>query len=145
MDDAATYEFTKEVLTQLAALTPGSYLHIGGDESHVTPHNKYVTMVDAFSRQVNDLDKTVIGWNEYSSANLPAGSVVQYWNRGLQQAADRILANDSKVILSPASKTYIPQRQDNSETVGGTWACGGPYTLANHYNWDTGDFPSRRW
>ena len=139
-DNDSTYEFTKEVLTQLAAMTPGPYLHIGGDESHVTPHNKYVTMVDAFSRQVTDLGKTVIGWNEYSSANLPAGSVVQYWNGGLQQTADRILANDSKVILSPASKTYIPQRQDNSETIGGTWACGGPCTLANHYNWDPGTF-----
>ncbi|MEV8144847.1 hypothetical protein [Specibacter sp. NPDC078709] len=30
-DDAATYESTKEVLTQPGALTPGSYLHIGRD------------------------------------------------------------------------------------------------------------------
>ncbi|WP_315915664.1 family 20 glycosylhydrolase [Arthrobacter sp. lap29] len=32
-DNPATYEFTKEVLTQLAAMTPGPYIHIGGDEA----------------------------------------------------------------------------------------------------------------
>lgn len=139
-DSEATYEFTKEVLTQLAAMTPGPYLHIGGDESHVTPHNKYVKMIDAFTRQVTDLGKTAIGWNEYSSGNLPAGSVIQFWNGNRQSTADRILATDSKVILSPAEKTYIPQKQDNSETQGGGWACGGPCTLANHYDWDPGTY-----
>lgn len=139
-DNAATYEFTKEVLTQLAAMTPGPYLHIGGDESHVTPHEKYNQMITEFAGQVLDLDKKVIGWNEYSSAALPAGAVVQYWAGNRQTVANRVLANDSKVILSPAEKTYIPQKQDASQTAGGTWACGGPCTLQNHYDWDPGNY-----
>ncbi|ALO67122.1 hypothetical protein AS189_12185 [Arthrobacter alpinus] len=135
-DNAATYEFTKEVLTQLAAMTPGPYLHIGGDESHVTPHDKYVTMVDAFVDQVHGLDKQVIGWNEYSSANLPKDSIVQYWAGNRQSTATKILANNLKAILSPAEKTYIPQKQDNAQSAGGTWACGGPCTLETHYDWN---------
>ncbi|RYG38843.1 MAG: beta-N-acetylhexosaminidase, partial [Chitinophagaceae bacterium] len=30
------YQFVQDVLGELAAITPGPYLHIGGDESHVT-------------------------------------------------------------------------------------------------------------
>ncbi|OEV24688.1 hypothetical protein AN219_25995, partial [Streptomyces nanshensis] len=29
-----TYDFVDDVLRELAALTPGRYLHIGGDEAH---------------------------------------------------------------------------------------------------------------
>ncbi|POH58513.1 family 20 glycosylhydrolase [Arthrobacter glacialis] len=140
-DSAATYEFTKEVLTQIAAMTPGPYLHIGGDESHSTPINKYKAMIEAFAAQVKDLNKQVIGWNEYSQATLPAGAVVQYWAGNRQDVANRVIANNSKVILSPAEKTYIPQKQDASQTAGGTWACGGGgCTLQNHYDWDPGTY-----
>ncbi len=139
-DSAATYEFTKEVLTQLAAMTPGPYLHIGGDESHVTPHDKYTKMVEAFAGQVLDTGKQVIGWNEYSSAALPEGAVVQYWAGNRQAVADQIKANNSKAILSPVERTYIPQKQDASETAGGTWGCGGPCTLATHYDWNPANY-----
>lgn len=138
-DNPATYEFTKEVLTQLAAMTPGPYLHIGGDESHVTPHDKYSKMLGQFNTQVKDTGKTAIGWNE-ASGDMPAGSVVQYWAGDVKNVANNILANNSKAILSPASKTYIPQRQDSSQTVGGTWACGGSCTLQSHYDWNPENF-----
>ena len=111
-DNAATYEFTKEVLTQIAAMTPGPYLHIGGDESHVHSRRQVQENDRGFAGQVKDLNKQVIGWNEYSSATLPAGAVVQFWAGNRQGVADRIIANDPKVILSPAEKTYIPQKQD---------------------------------
>ncbi len=135
-DNDATYEFTKEVLKQLAALTPGPYIHIGGDESHVTSPADYNKMIDAFTKQVVDVNKRVIGWNEYGSANLPPNSVIQLWVGGGQGESDKIIKNNAKVILSPAPKTYIPQKQDNSEQFGGTWACGGPCTLQTHYDWD---------
>ena len=135
-DNPATYDFTKEVLTQIAAMTPGPFIHIGGDESHVTTAPDYKKMINAFAKQVTDVNKRVIGWNEYSSADLPANSVVQLWVGGGQGESDKIIRNNAKVILSPASKTYIPQKQDKSEKIGGTWACGGPCTLQAHYEWD---------
>ena len=140
-DNDATYAFTKEVLTQLAAMTPGPFIHIGGDESHVTKTPDYNKMINAFTQQVNDVDKRVIGWNEYGSADLPPNSVIQLWIGGGKSEADKIIKNDAKVILSPASKTYIPQKQDSSEQFGGTWACGaGPCTLQAHYDWDPAQY-----
>ncbi|MET4001334.1 N-acetyl-beta-hexosaminidase [Arthrobacter sp. UYCu511] len=135
-DNPATYEFTKEVLTQLAAMTPGPYIHIGGDETPEVSEVDYKKMIAAFSRQVTDLDKKVIGWSEYGTAGLPPNSVIQAWTFKTQEEANSIIKNNAKVILSPDAKTYIPQKQDSAQEVGPAWACGGPCTLEDHYDWD---------
>lgn len=137
----ATYEFTKQVLTQIAELTPGPYLHIGGDESHSTSHADYTTMVDAFTGQVDALGKTVVGWNETAGTSLPQGNaVVQFWNGNRNAVANAVTSRGAKVILSPAGNTYVPQKQDSRQPQGGTWACGGPCGLDRHYGWDPGTY-----
>ncbi|NUS06205.1 MAG: family 20 glycosylhydrolase [Nonomuraea sp.] len=143
LDAAApvTYEFAEHVLTEIAAMTPGPYLHIGGDEAHVTPHADYVRMVDAFTAKAKSLGKTVVGWNEYAGTALPQGeAVVQFWNGSLAAVAGAVRDRGAKVILSPAAHTYVPQKQDPRQPQGGTWACGGVCGLDRHYNWDPGAF-----
>ncbi|MEU4428365.1 family 20 glycosylhydrolase [Actinoplanes sp. NPDC024001] len=136
-----TYEFVRQVLTQIAAMTPGPYLHIGGDEAHVTSHADYTTMVNSFTATVASLGKTVAGWNEYAGTALPQGNaVVQYWNGDRTAVANAVTNRAAKVILSPAAHTYVPQKQDSRQPLGGTWACGGPCGLDRHYNWDPGTF-----
>ena len=41
-----TYQFLNDVIRELAALTPGPYLHLGGDESHVTKKEDYIPFVE---------------------------------------------------------------------------------------------------
>ncbi|MEU0562359.1 family 20 glycosylhydrolase [Dactylosporangium sp. NPDC006015] len=138
---AVTYEFVRQVLTQIAAMTPGPYLHIGGDEAHVTGHADYTAMVDAFTAQVAALGRTVIGWNEYAGSALPQNNaVVQYWNGDRTAVANAVNTRGAKVVLSPAPHTYVPQKQDARQPLGGTWACGGVCGLDRHYNWDPGTF-----
>ncbi|NUR90505.1 MAG: family 20 glycosylhydrolase, partial [Nonomuraea sp.] len=138
---AVTYEFTRHVLTEIAALTPGPYLHIGGDEAHVTSHADYTKMVEAFSGQVADLGKTVVGWNEYAGSALPKDrAVVQYWNGDRARVAAAVNDRGAQVILSPASTTYLPQKQDSRQPQGGLWACGTPCGLDRHYQWDPGAY-----
>ncbi|UJP09615.1 family 20 glycosylhydrolase [Microbacterium sp. KUDC0406] len=133
----ATYEFISTVLRQLAELTPGRYIHIGGDEAHTTSHADYVKMVDFANAQVAGLGKTVLGWNEYAGTALPQDdAVVQYWNGAGAPVAAAVADHGAKVIMSPANRTYYPQKQDARQTAGGTWACGGPCTLENAYNWN---------
>ncbi|MFE6964263.1 family 20 glycosylhydrolase [Agromyces sp. NPDC057679] len=132
-----TYAFIAEVLRQVAELTPGEYLHIGGDEAHTTSHADYVKMVDFASATVADLGKTVVGWNEYASTSLPEDdAVVQLWTGNGAAVRDAVNTRGAKVIMSPANKTYMPQKQDGRQPLGGTWACGGPCTLENAYNWN---------
>lgn len=136
-DNEATYEFISTVLRQVAELTPGQYLHIGGDEAHTTSHADYIKMVDFANEQVAELGKTVIGWNEYAGSALPQNNaVVQYWNGGGGSVASAVADHGAKVILSPANRAYFPQKQDSRQPVGGTWACGGPCTLETAYSWN---------
>jgi hexosaminidase len=136
-----TYEFVKHVLTRIAAMTPGPYLHIGGDEAHVTSHADYTTMVNAFTATVAGLGKTVIGWNEYAGSALPQNNaIVQYWNGDQTAVAAAVNNRGARVVLSPAANAYVPQKQDSRQPLGGTWACGGPCGLDRHYNWDPGTY-----
>ncbi|WP_243719041.1 family 20 glycosylhydrolase [Actinomadura sp. KC06] len=137
----ATYEFTKHVLTEIAEMTPGPYLHIGGDESHSTGHANYTKMINAFTGQVNGLGKTVVAWNEAAGTALPQdNAVVQFWNGNRTSVAEAVTSRGAKVILSPAANTYVPQKQDSRQPQGGTWACGGVCGLDRHYGWDPGTF-----
>src|SRR5204862_6123991 len=40
-----TYKFTDDVIRELAAITPGPYIHIGGDEAHSTKKPDYIKFV----------------------------------------------------------------------------------------------------
>ena len=46
-----TYQFIDDVIRELAAITPGEYLHIGGDESHATKIEDYIP----FMNRVQDM------------------------------------------------------------------------------------------
>ena len=132
----ASYDFVRTVMGELAELTPGPFLHMGGDESHSTPEGDYHEMVTRFASTVADTGKRVMGWNEYASGDLPAGAVVQYWNENAQAVATNVLRNDASVVLSPAWRTYVPQKADAAQERGATWACGGPCTIVDWYDWD---------
>lgn len=136
VDNPASAVFVETVMRELAEMTPGPYLHMGGDESHSTPTEDYRSMVGTFAAEVAETGKTVIGWNEFAAATLPANAVVQYWNGDAQQTADDVLRNDARVILSPASRAYAPQKAASDQEQGATWACGGPCTIEDWYDWD---------
>ncbi|MEV7009952.1 family 20 glycosylhydrolase [Streptosporangium sp. NPDC051022] len=140
-NSGVTYEFAEHVLTEIAAMTPGPYLHIGGDEAHVTSRADYTKMVDAFTQEVSSLGKTVVGWNEYAGTALPKdNAVVQFWTGDKTAVANAVNNRGAKVILSPAPNAYVPQKQDPRQPQGGTWACGGVCGLDRHYNWNPGTF-----
>lgn len=131
-----TYEFVREVLSQLAAITPGPYLHIGGDEALVTGHDNYVAMVQEFAAIAAGLGKTVVGWNEYADVELPHGAVVQYWHGDLAPTARQAAENGARVLMSPAANSYLDQKYDSASPIGLEWVEGGPFTWAEYYEWN---------
>jgi len=136
VDNPATYSFVHTVMAELAEMTPGPFLHMGGDESHATSTEDYHELVSRFASSVHATGKRVIGWNEYAAATLPENAVVQYWNGNREQVAADVMRNDASVILSPAGRTYVPQKADADQDNGATWACGGPCTIQHWYDWD---------
>ena len=114
------YEFVDKVIGELATLTPGQYIHIGGDESHVTALEDYIPFIERVDSIVAKHGKTMVGWDEISHANLSPGSVVQYWRHA--ENAKRGVAKGASVLLSPAHKVYLDMQYDSTTELGLHWA-----------------------
>ena len=134
-DKAITYTFVDDVIRELAALTPGPYLHIGGDEAAATNPDDYVRFIERFQAIVQSHGKRMIGWEEASRTTLLPSSVVQFWHNPLVGQAVR---QGAKVIMSPASKTYLDMKYDSSSPLGQNWA--GYIDMQTSYAWDPATF-----
>ena len=135
-----TYRFLDDVLGELAALTPGPYLHIGGDEAAATPEPAYIRFIERVQAIVAQHGKQMIGWEEIAKATLRPGSVAQFWTpRPEGYALACAAAQDgAQVILSPATKTYLDMQYDPTTPLGQHWA--GYVETQAAYNWDPTTF-----
>ena len=135
-----TYTFVADVLREVAALTPGPYLHIGGDECLQTPEADYLHCIARVTAMAAGLGKTVIGWHEMGrSRELPAGTIGQYWNLTTPEEAhgEHLIAfvkQGGQAILSPADVAYLDQKYDENTDLGLTWS--GPTSLPTAYGWE---------
>ncbi len=126
-----TYTFIDDVIREISALTPGSYFHIGGDESNVTEMEDYIPFINRAQEIVVKYGKKVIGWDEIANATLVENSAVQFWlntnntTLGTEQ--------DAKVIMSPAPKAYLAMKYNATSPLGYTWA--GYIDVDVGYNW----------
>jgi len=130
-----TYAFVEDVIREVAALTPGPYLHIGGDEADATPADDYRTFMTRVLPLVAKYGKSAIGWHEMAAVELPDSAIPQFWrveatNDGVARAA----ANGSKVIMSPADRTYLDMKYDAGMQLGLDWA--GLVEVDRAYGWD---------
>ena len=132
-DLPATREFLADVFTDLAAMTPGEYLHIGGDEVLTILPDEYAWFVRTVGDIVRAAGKKVVGWQEIAQA-LP-GAVVQYWDTRVAPAAIvAAAAAGTKVLLSPGSRVYLDMKYDASTELGLDWA--GHIELRDAYEWE---------
>jgi hexosaminidase len=130
-----TYTFVETVLKTVAGLTPGPYLHIGGDECLSTPPEDYRMFLNRVLPIPGRFGKSVIGWHEIAAADLPDDAIVQYWRT---EAADdgvaRAAASGHQVIVSPADRTYLDMKYDADTRLGLDWA--GYLSVERAYDWD---------
>jgi len=127
-----TFLFLETVLTEVAALFPGNYIHLGGDEvpkkqwkdcAHCQQlikdnnlknedglQNFFMNRMICFA---NNLGKEVIGWDEIYNKNLESNVTIMNW-RG-EETAVRAAQNGHKVIMSPMSHAYFDYYQHDGE------------------------------
>ena len=128
-----TYQFLEDTLREIAALTPGPYFHIGGDEAHSTDEADYKVFIERVQKIVQGLGKQCIGWEEIARADLLPDTIVQHWWQAplAQEAARR----GHKLIVSPAFKVYLDIKYDASTALGLDWTK--QYTeVRDSYDWD---------
>ena len=132
-----TYRFVEDVIRELAEITPGPYIHIGGDEAHATPPADYVAFQNRVIPLVAKYGKTAYGWNEIAQSPAAHSSVAQYWGTS---RSDPVLAgavaNGMRVVMSPANKAYLDMKYDRNTPLGLTWA--GLIEVRTAYDWDPG-------
>ncbi len=127
-----TYVFLEDVLGELAALTPGPYIHIGGDEAQGTDDDDYGWFIYEVQEMLTGLDKTMIGWDEIATAPLATPVLTQYWHD--EDNALAAVAQGSGIIASPAEHAYLDMIYDKNSPVGTFWA--GPTDVQDGYEWD---------
>ena len=130
-DRETTYTFVDDVVRELSAMTPGPYLHLGGDEVAVLTHPQYAAFVERVQSIVGKYGKTMIGWDEIGRARLRPGTIAQMWRSDTSMAAAR---QGAKLIMSPATNAYLDMKYTPTTEVGHTWAA--IIELRTAYDWD---------
>ncbi len=127
-----TYTFVDDVVREVAAITPGPYLHVGGDEAHSTDPAEYLAFMERVETIVRSHGKRMIGWEEVAKTKLRRTSVAQHWHD--PAVARRAVDQGAKLIMSPASKVYLDMKYTPQTRLGLTWA--GTTTVRDAYTWD---------
>ncbi len=130
-DRESTYKFVDDVVRELAALTPGPYFHVGGDEVEVLTHAQYAAFMERVQDIVRRHGKTSVGWDEIGRSRLRPGTVAQLWRADTAMAAAR---QGAKLVVSPATKAYLDMKYTPATEPGHRWAAF--IELRTAYDWD---------
>ena len=121
-----TFDFIEEVLTEVLALFPSQYIHVGGDEATHTEWErcpkcqlrmkehqlKNVHQLQSyFIKRIDDFltskGRTLVGWDEIMDGGLAENAVVMNW-RGIE-VGKKALAQGNPIVLT--SDCYIDNYQ----------------------------------
>ena len=144
-----TFDFIEEVLTEVLALFPSQYIHVGGDEATHTEWErcpkcqlrmkehqlKNVHQLQSyFIRRIDDFltskGRTLVGWDEIMDGGLAENAVVMNW-RGIE-VGKKALAQGNPIVLT--SDCYIDNYQGLPDYE--PQANGGYLPLKKLYNYD---------
>ncbi|MBA4168331.1 MAG: family 20 glycosylhydrolase, partial [Chitinophagaceae bacterium] len=119
------------VVRELAAITPGPYIHLGGDESHATSKEDYILFMNKIQGIPKKYGKKMIGWEEVAQSNLDSSTVVQFWTD--PKYANEAVGKGATMILSPAIKVYLDMKYDSTTKLGQDWAA--RIEIDSSYSW----------
>ncbi len=137
----STYAFVEDVVRELASLTPGPYLHLGGDEVEKLTHAQYLRFVERVEGIVRANGKEMIGWGEIAPANLNTRTLVQHWRSDAVASRDSAWMHSDRggsIIMSPGNRTYLDMKYDDNTTLGLKWA--GLISVEHAYSWEPSTF-----
>jgi hexosaminidase len=129
VDKDITYKFLTDVFRELAAMTPGQYLHVGGDEVKKLTPDQYRAFIERVLGIVVAQGKQPIGWDEIAQAKRPEGTLVQHWRPDFKHGTE-----DMRLIISPAHKAYLDMKYDPSTPIGLEWAA--RIEVRDAYDWE---------
>ena len=132
LEKEITYRFIDDVVREIAAITPGPWFHIGGDEVKTVSPDRYVRFIERVQTIVQSHGKLTVGWDEIAAATLLPTSIVQHWQPKVPPAT--AAAKGARLILSIANRTYLDQKYDGTTPIGLSWA--GLISVRASYDWE---------
>ncbi|WP_242202174.1 beta-N-acetylhexosaminidase [Aestuariivivens insulae] len=147
----STFEFLENVLTEVMALFPSKYIHIGGDEATKTnwkkcPHcqKRMKTeglenveelqsyFIKRMERFISSKGRILIGWDEILEGGLAPGATVMSW-RGVKGGLEAS-AEGHDVVMTPGTHCYFDHYQGPMDTEPKAW--GGYTPVSKVYEFD---------
>ncbi|KRD47327.1 hypothetical protein ASE27_02945 [Oerskovia sp. Root918] len=134
-DLPATEPFLREVLADVAAITDGEYLHVGGDEALTLGAEEYAQFIALLEEIVADTGKKAITWQEAAQAGTRPDTLLQYWDNRVDSAPFlAAAARGSRFVMSPGNRAYLDMKYTAEYPLGQDWA--GLIELRTAYDWD---------
>jgi len=146
-----TFNFLEDVLDEVMALFPSTYIHIGGDEA---PKAKWKTckvcqqrikdeglkdehelqsyFISRIEKYLNSKGRQIIGWDEILEGGLAPNATVMSW-RGINGAIEAAKQHHN-VILTPGEYCYLDHYQ--SKNADEPLAIGGYLPLEKVYSFN---------
>jgi hexosaminidase len=139
--EESTVRFLQDVLTEVIALFPGKYIHVGGDEAIKDQwiasaraqqlirerglkdehelQSWFIHQMDSF---LTARGRSLVGWDEILEGGLAPNATVMSW-RGMEGGIAAALAGHD-VVMTPTSNTYFdyyqsPDRAKEPMAIGG--------------------------
>jgi hexosaminidase len=131
-----TFTFAEDVFTEIAALFPSQYIHLGADEVEKTSWEKSPNceavmkannlktveelqsyFVKRMEKFFNSKGKKLIGWDEILEGGISPTAVLMYWRSWVPDAPVKAAKNGNYVIMTPGNPLYfdgIPDRNSIS-------------------------------
>jgi hexosaminidase len=128
-----TFTFVEDVIAELAAITPGPYIHVGGDEAQATSVADYMTFMQRVQKIIQAQGKHMIGWEEIAQIRLSPDTLIQHWGSE-EDFARQAMLEGKKTIMSPPNRTYMDMKYTASTPLGLDWA--GLISVEKAYSWD---------
>ncbi len=152
-----TLQFVKNILDEVCALFPSTYIHIGGDECKKDKWKQCPKCQDRIQNKglkdehelqswfINDIEKhllqankKLVGWEEIREGKLSKSATVMTW-RGVGQHGLDAAKDGHDVIVAPQKFTYFDHYQaknDEQTARKEPLAIGGHLTLDRVYSFD---------
>ncbi len=121
-----TFEFAENVFTEIAALFPSKYIHLGADEVEKSSwknvpecealmHKEGLKSVDElqsyFVRRMekffNSKGKKLIGWDEILDGGVSSTATMMYWRTWVPKAPKHAAEKGNDVIMTPGEYCYF--------------------------------------
>lgn len=135
----STFAFLENVLSEVAELFPGPYIHIGGDEcpkarwqSHelcqrrkkdvglANENNLQSYFISRIGRHLDSLGKRLVGWDEILDGGAPETATIMAW-RSAEKGIEAALAGHN-VVMTPMPFCYFDHYQSQTnerKAIGG--------------------------